>query len=56
MKVRFYKQVAALLMFASCVFAKAHAAAEPAAFLTNYVNIVHATYADSLQAAQAMQK
>jgi putative iron-regulated protein len=56
MAVRFYRQVATLLMLALCVFAKAQAAAEPQAFLVNYANIVHATYADSLQAAQAMQR
>ncbi len=48
---------AAVLLLSTCLFAgTAYAGVEPAAVLTNYANIVHATYADSLQAAKALQQ
>ena len=52
----FKRPVAALLLAAGLCGGPAHAAVEPAAVLTNYANIVHATYADAAQAAKALQK
>lgn len=46
-----------MLLLAFCLVAgTAQSATEPAAVLKNYADIAHATYADSLQAAQTLQK
>lgn len=50
------RSATSLLLAISLISGAAHAAVEPAAVLTNYANIVHATYADSLQAAKTLQK
>jgi putative iron-regulated protein len=50
-------RLAASLLLATALFAgSAQAAVEPVAVLVNYANIVHATYADTLQAATLLQK
>ncbi|MGH8808727.1 MAG: imelysin family protein [Noviherbaspirillum sp.] len=52
-----FPRPAASLLLASALFAgTAQAAVEPAAVLGNYANIVHANYADTLQAATLLQK
>jgi putative iron-regulated protein len=51
------QRTATMLLLGACLFAgTAQAAVEPIAVLTNYANIVHATYADSLQTAKVLQK
>jgi putative iron-regulated protein len=51
------RRAAAMLLLSATLHAgPALAAPEPAAVVHNYANIVHATYADSLQAALRMQK
>jgi putative iron-regulated protein len=52
----FRRPVTALLLAAGLCGGAAEAAVEPAAVLSNYANIVHATYADAAQAAKALQK
>lgn len=52
----FKRPAVSFLLAASLTAGSAVAAVEPAAVLSNYANIVHATYADSLLAAQALQK
>lgn len=52
----FKRPTAALLLAAGLYAGAAQAAVDPAAVLANYASIVHATYADSLQAAKALQK
>ena len=50
------KRSALALMLASGLFSASAQAADTAAVLNNYANIVHATYADTLQSAQTLQK
>lgn len=52
----FKRPAIAVLLAAGMYSGAASAAVEPAAVLTNYANIVHATYADAAQAAKALQK
>ena len=52
----FKRSAFASLLACSLYSGVAQAAAEPAAVLANYANIVHATYADAAQAAKVLQK
>lgn len=52
-----FKRPTVVLLLASGLYSgAANAALEPAVALTNYANIVHATYADAAHAAKALQK